>query len=187
MQLMVSFPLLRRLVPSQLPAGVHQPAWPKPPGLELPPPPGHGETLPPLQTRQTSSRFPGVERRRERARRTPTLHHLPWRRKFSFDASLHPLQTRGLLLNLLVLLRLWRGGLFSRPADSSTSSADGGEREGGGEFTDRGEKQERESAEEEDTKSQCEGQRQGQKLHIVLRGRMIAICRLCWFLFSFRK
>lgn len=158
MQLTASFLLLRWLVPSQLPAGVRKPTWPKPRGLGLPHPSGHGETLPSLQARQTSSRFSGVERRRARTHCTPTFHQLCRRWKFPFDASLHTLQTRGLLLNLLVLLRLWRRGLLPWPADSSTSSADRGEREGGRESRDRGEKQERESEEEaEDTKSQCEG------------------------------
>lgn len=180
--------LLRRLVPSQLPAGLHEPTWPEPRGLGLSPPPGHGEALPPLQTRQTSSRFSGVARRRARAGHSPTLHHLPRRWKFPPDASLHPLQTRGLLLNLLVLLRLRRRGLLPWAADSSTSSADGRERGGGRESGHRGEKQERESEEEkEDTESQCEGQRHGQKLHIVLREEDGDVSRSSRFSLSFRK
>lgn len=149
---------------------MHKPAWAQPPGLRLPPPPGHRETLP---ARQTSPGFSGVEGRRTRARLTPTIHHLAWRRKVRPDAPLHPLQTRGLLLDLLVLLRLRRRRLLPRPAHPSASSVVGGEGERRRESRDGGQKQARESEEEEteDRKSQCEGQRQGQKLHIVLRER----------------
>lgn len=126
----IFFPF-RWVVPPQFPSGKW---WP----------PSHGEahqTFQRFAKRQTSFGNSGMAGRGPQAKRQPY-------------PALHPLQTRRLLLHLLLFLRLRGGRLLSGPAHSSTATADGWRESRRRTKRGRGQEQKRKFQEEKDTESQ---------------------------------
>lgn len=135
----ISFPF-RWVVPPQFPSGKW---WP----------PSHGEahqTFQRFAKRQTSSGNSGLAGRGPQA-----VQQRPGRKsKRKPYPSLHPLQTRRLLLHLLLFLRLRGGRLLSGPAHSSAATADGWRESRRRSKRGGGQEPKRKFQEEKDTESQ---------------------------------
>lgn len=98
--------------------------------LRLRSPPEVGEALQRLAARPASSGRPGVERREGQGQAGARQRLLP-------DPQARPAQTRGVLLHVLFLLRLGRGGLLPGAAHTAApaapqTAADRGPRQRGG-------------------------------------------------------
>lgn len=135
----ISFPF-RWVVPPQFPSGKW---WP----------PSHGEahqTFQRFAKRQTSSGNSGMAGRGPQA-----VQQRPGQKsKRQPYPALHPLQTRRLLLHLLLFLRFRRGRLLSGPAHSSAATADGWRESRRRTKRGRGQEPKRKFQEEKDTESQ---------------------------------